>query len=245
MRYSLFCAALLTGLVTSAAVAEPGGVNAVYGPSVEAGETEIELRSGYFTGDSADGKWAIVGEYGYAFTDWWRPAAIFELARDPGGDAELEAVAIENVFDFTATRNWPVHFGAYLEYEANLLHDADELELKLLSEVNAGSTRLRVNLIAEREVGGGTVNEWEYGYAIQALVKVRDELAVGLEAFGDAGTSNDFGELSDQAAYLGPFVEFEAFEIAGHDVEIQAGYLFGNNDAAANGQARIKLELGF
>lgn len=245
MRNSLFCAALLAGLFTSVAGAEPGGANVVYGPGVEAGETEIELRYGHFNGGSADGKWAVVGEYGYAFTDWWRPAALFEIARDPSGDAELEAVAIENVFDFTATRNWPVHFGAYLEYEANLLHDADKLELKLLSEVNSGPTRLRINLIAEREVGGGTVNEWEYGYAIQALVKVHDELAVGLEAFGDAGTSDDFGELGDQAAYIGPFVEFEAFEIAGHDVEIHAGYLFGNDDAAADGQARIKLELEF
>ncbi|WP_339744527.1 hypothetical protein [uncultured Maricaulis sp.] len=245
MKNSLFCAALMAGLIPAIAAAEPGVTNVVYGPSVEAGETEIELRYGRLNGGGADGRWATVGEYGHAVTDWWRPAALFEVSRDPGGEAELEAVAFENVFDFTATRNWPVHFGAYAEYEANLLHGADKVELKLLSELNSGPARLRVNLIGEREVGGGAGDEWEYGYAIQGLVRVGDELAVGLEAFGDAGTSDDFGSLNDRARYIGPFVEFEAFEIAGHDVEVQAGYLFANGDAAADGQARLKFELEF
>lgn len=89
---------------------------ALLGPSVERGESELEYRGAIFNGGALDGAVLHRAEAGYAFTDWWRPALVVQAADMPGASTELASVALENVFDFTATRSWPVHFGGYAEY---------------------------------------------------------------------------------------------------------------------------------
>lgn len=239
-------AALLAALFLSVpAQAEPGLASEVYGPGVTKGETEVEGRYGLLNGGNDDGEWAFVGEAAYGVTDWWRPAVLFELEREPGKDAKLEAVAFENVFDFTPTRSWPVHFGAYVEYEAALNDGPDKVEAKLLSEHISGPMRLRFNLIAERHVGGGSGDEVEFGYAAQALWTINDDLKFGVEGYGDAGTDDDFGDFGDRAHYWGPVAQFEAFEIGDKEFEVQAGYLFGSGDAEADGLFQLKFEIEY
>ena len=242
MKYAVATlAALLVGAPITAA-AEPGLAGEVYGPGVTRGETELELRAGYLTGGVGDGEYAAIAEASYGVTDWWRPALLVEVEREPGADAKVEAVAIENVFDFTATRKWPVHFGGYLEYEANAQDGADKIELKILAERARGPLLLRANIIAEHEVGGGADNAWEYGYATQGMWAVNDDFALGVEGFGDFGTDAGFGRLSERAYYWGPVVKFEAFETTRGELEAHIGYLFGFGDAEADGQIRLILE---
>src|SRR5262245_50783018 len=88
----------------------------VYGPTVRAGETEIELRAGVLDGGPENGDWQVKSEASHAFTDWWRVGLVGEWEQE-GDDSDFTALAIENVFDFTATRDWPVHLGGYAEYE--------------------------------------------------------------------------------------------------------------------------------
>ena len=242
MRTLLIVAVAAGALAPVAAWAEPGLAAEVYGPTVVRGETEIEGRAGVLTGGVGDGAWAFIGEAAHAVTGWWRPAALFEVEREPGGEARLEAIAVENVFDFTATRAWPVHLGGYLEYEANLQDGADKVELKLLGEHVRGPLRLRVNLIGEREIGAGARDDWEYGYAAQGVWALTDDLALGVEGFGDAGTESDLGHFGDHAQYWGPIAQFEAFETGHGELEVQIGYLFGSGAAEADGQFRVGVE---
>jgi hypothetical protein len=243
MKSAVSAACLAALLLPFAAQAEPGLASEVYGPGVSKGETEIEGRYGILNGGDEDGEWAFVGEVSHGVTDWWRPAVLFEIEREPGRDAELEAVAFENVFDFTATRAWPVHFGAYVEYEAALHDGPDKIEAKLLSEHISGPLRLRLNLIAERQVGDGSGDDVEYGYAAQALWTVNDDFAVGLEGYGDAGADDSFGDFGDRAHYWGPVAQFEAFEMGDKELELQVGYLVGTGDAEADGQFQLKFEI--
>lgn len=236
-------AAAFCALTPTLAVAEPGLAGEVYSPAVVQGQTELELRGGILDGGAGDGEWQVKAELGHAFTDWWRPAIVAEWEYE-GGDAEFTAAAIENVFDFTATRDWPVHLGAYAEYE--FAQDGpDAVEVKLLMERSRGPLNLRLNLIGEREVGAGAGNTWEFGYAAQASYSFGDEFELGVQGFGDSGTDDDFGNLDEQAHYWGPFAQFEVGDIGAGEVELQVGYLSGFGEAEADGQFRLKLEYEF
>lgn len=227
----------------SAAFAEPGLAGAVYTPNVARGETEIELRAGALDGGAHDGDWQIKTEFGHAFTDWWRPALITEWEH-ADGDSEFTAVAIENVFDFTATRDWPVHLGAYAEYE--FAQDGpDAVELKLLMQRQRGALDLRLNLIGERQVGSDADNEWEFGYATQIGYAFNEDFELGVQGFGDTGTDDNFGDLDDQAQYWGPFVQFELGDVGDSEIELQASYLAGFGETDADGQFRITIAYEF
>jgi hypothetical protein len=221
--------ALLCALYTTSADAEPGGTSTVYGPTVERGESELEYRGAVFNGGALDGAVLHRAEAGYAFTDWWRPAFVIQTADMPGASTELTSVAIENVFDFSATRSWPVHFGGYAEYAFGQNGRDHAIELKLLAERRAGPWTTRVNLVAERHVGDGAPDDWEYGYAARAMWRANERWALCVEGFG---------EPEAHAHYWGPRASFRFGEAS-----IAAGYLAGLDDAQADGQFRLTLEL--
>lgn len=220
----------LAGALASAgaAHAEPGGTSNVYGPSVRRGESELEYRAAYFGGGALDGTVLHRGEAGYAFADWWRPALVIKAVEAPGASARPTAVAIENVFDFTATRSWPVHLGGYFEYAFGQNGRDDALEFKLLAESRQGPLTARLNLIAERPIGGAT-EEWEYAYAARAMWRTSDRWAVGFEGFG---------EPEARAHYWGPRA---SLNFAGASIAL--AYLAGLDEAEADVQFRIALEL--
>lgn len=238
-----FLAVIVAGAawMPSFSSAEPGLANEIYGPSVHRGETEVEVRGGVLNGGVHDGEWQVKAEFSHAFTDWWRPGVVGEWERE-SGDGRFTALALENVFDFTATRHWPVHMGGYFEYEWKQDGD-EEVEVKLLAEHERGPLALTLNLIAEREIGSGA--SWEFGYAAQGAYSLNDDFALGVQGLGDAGDEDNFGDLGDQAHYWGPFAQFELAHLGDGEVEAQLGYLFGAGEAEADGQFRFKLEYEF
>jgi hypothetical protein len=240
-----FAAALAgAALLPAAAIAgEPGLAAEVYGPGVTQGETEIELRTGILDGGDASGDWQVKLEVSHGVTDWWRPGIVAEWEYE-GAGAEFAAIAIENVFDFTATRDWPVHLGGYVEYEFKE-EGPDEVELKLLMQRARGAWDLRLNLIGERHVGAGASNDWELGYAAQVGYALNDDFELGVQGFGDAGSDSDFGDLNDYAHYWGPFAQFELAHVGEGEIELQLGYLVGVGETEADGQFRLKLEYEF
>lgn len=242
LRTTLVLATATAALFARPAHADPGPASEVYSPSVTRGMGELEVRSGLLRGSAVDGDWQTKVEAGYGLTDWWHPALVVEWQREAGATS-FSAFAMESVFDFTATRNWPVHLGGYVEYE--WADDGpDEIEFKLLAEHRRDALDLRVNLIATRLLGSAPDDNWEYGYAAQALYSLNDDFALGFQGFGDAGTSNDFG-LGDQAHYWGPFAQLEAGHINDGELELQVGYLAGFGETEADGVFRVKLEYEF
>lgn len=242
MRLRFAAAAVAAALAPPLAAAEPGGAAEVYGPGVARGETGLELRSGFFHGGDADGDWQVKLELSHGVTDWWRPGVVAEWEYE-GDEAEFTALAIENVFDFTGTRDWPVHLGGYVEYEFTQEGD-DKVELKLLLQRARGPLDLRFNLIGERHVGGGD-NAWELGYAAQGGYALNDDLELGVQGFGDVGADGELNDFGDHAHYWGPFAQFELIELGEGEIELQLGYLAGFGEAEADGQFRLKLEYEF
>jgi hypothetical protein len=213
-------------LATGGAHAEPGATSSVSGPSVTRGEAKIELRTGYLGGGALDGDWAHRAQASYAFTDWWRPTLIVRASQPDGESVELSSIAIENVVDFTATREWPVHFGGQFQYKFGVHGAGDEIEFKLLAERNDGPVNTRVNLVAERPVED---TDWTHEYAARATWRASEALTLGLEAFG---------EPEADAHYIGPRAG-----VRFGDMNVSLGYLMGLDDAQADGQVRMALEI--
>lgn len=246
LRTGLLLAAAGAALWPGLAQADPDPASEVYSPTVTRGLSELELRSGFLRGASADGgDWQVKAEASRGLTDWWRPALVAEW-ESQGGAVDFTALAVESVFDFTATRAWPVHFGGYVEYEW-AQGGPDELELKLLMEHRRGPFDLRLNLIGTRRLGASPASpedNWEFGYAAEATFAFNDDFALGVQGFGDAGGNGNVG-LNDQAQYWGPFAQIEAGRFNEGELELQLGYLAGFGQAEADGIFRVKLEYEF
>jgi hypothetical protein len=206
--------------------AEPGGVSSVSGPTVRNGETKIELRTVAFDGGALDGAWAHRAQVGHSFTDWYQATLIARAAQPDGDGAELRSIGFENRIDFAGTRDWPVHFGAQLEYKFGLNGAEDEVELKVLAEHQNGPFSARLNLITERAMNDGA--EWETGYAARFMWRTSNTVSLGVEAFG---------EIDAEAHAIGPRATFRIGEAT-----LGLGYLVGLDEAGADQQFRLGVE---
>lgn len=237
--------ALLTGaLISPAARAEPGLADEVESPVVVAGATEFSLRAGELTGGDSTHDWQARLEASYAYLSWWRPGVAASWQRE-NGDDQLTGLAIENVFDFMPSRRWPVHFGAYAEYERNMDEGPDHIELKLLMRHADGPVDVRFNVVTERETGDGSDNRWEIGYAAEGAVRVSSAWRIGVQGFGDTGFDDQLGDIDDYAHYWGPFAQVRLASVRERELSLHVGYLAGSGHADADGQVRVQLEWSF
>jgi hypothetical protein len=216
----------------------------VESPAVVAGATEFSLRYGELTGGADEHDAQVRAEASYAYTSWWRPGVAATWQR-VDGSTDLTGLAIENVFDFVATRSWPVHFGAYVEYERNMGEEPDQIELKLLMQRSRGPLDLRLDIVSERETGDHSDNRWEFGYAAQADYRVAPSLRLGIQGFGDTGFDDQLGDIDDYAHYWGPFAQVRLSSEREREINLHVGYLRGSGNADADGQLRLQLEWEF
>jgi hypothetical protein len=213
--------------VAGMAHAEPGGVSGVSSANVTEGETRAEFRTATFQGGALDEAWNHRAQIGHGFTDWWRGALILRASQPADQSAELSSIGIENVFEFTATRAWPVQLGLLAEYKIGVHGRDDEVEFKLLGERSFDDLSLRFNLNASRELADDS--EWEPAYAARAMWRASPQFALGAEAFGEPDVD---------AHYAGP----RATARFG-DTTLALGYLVGFDDARADSQIRLGVEL--
>jgi len=199
----------------------------VSGPGVSKGETRFEGRTAYFDGGALDGSWNHRAIVSRAVTDWWRPALNLRASQPATESAELDSIAIENVFDFTATRGWPVHFGLLAEYKFGMHGADDAIDIKLLGEAESGAFSARFNLIAATTIADRS--KWVPAYSARGMWRGSERVSLGLEVYGEPDVA---------ALYIGPraTVRLGAATVA-------LGYLAGFDEARANGQFRVGLEL--
>jgi len=135
-----------------------------------------------------DGESALLAEFSYGVNDWWYTAAIAQFESGPGGDLELHDIGWENLIELTGTRD-------------DLFRTRSTA--KSNSRPKTASRRARIQSIAEyrqrREfplqpdlrarVRQQRSDVTEFGYAVRAVRYVDDHVALGVEGFGDLGTS--------------------------------------------------------
>ena len=240
MKYNIAVAAVaLACAAVSPAYAAPGLGGEVYSATVEKGETEFEARWDELDGGPDDGESVFMLEAAHGVTDKFLLALKGEFEKDPGSSREAEAMAVEAIYELGQLGG--IDFALYGEYEI-VFEGADKIETKLLLQRKSGPWDVRLNLIAEKELEDGEPLEFEY--AASADVATVGELRLGIEAFGELGTSKNF--LPNAEHFVGPSAKFE-IEGLGPEIEIQAGYLFAIGKARddADGQFRLGLEIEF
>ena len=230
-------------LAATAAGAEPGLSEQVYGAVVDEGRKEVELRYGRLNGGAGDGQSALLGEVSYGVNDWWYTAglALFESA--PGGDLELTKIGWENLLELTGGKDDLLRTAVYSEIKVSTKNnEPGELEFKGIAEYRPAPWNFRFNLIFERQFGENASDQTEFGYALRAVRLVGDKVSVGVEGFGDLGTFDHVGGALPN--YFGPIVAGEV-PIDRGEIELQAGLLFGFGENAGDNQLRLSAEWDF
>ena len=226
-------------MISSAAYADPGLGGEAYGAEIEKGATEFEAVYGEFDHGTADGESVLKLEGAYSPTDRLRLAAIGEIEKEPFGSRKLEAAGFEAIYKLGNLGG--VTFAAYGEYEI-VLKGSDKVETKLIMQRKSGPFDVRLNLIAEKELESGKSVEFEY--AASADVEIFGEVRLGVQAYGQLGTTDDF--LPRAKHFIGPVAKAE-IEGLGPEIGLEAGYLFALGAARdeTDGQFRVAIELEF
>lgn len=239
MKKFILPALAAAAIIPSAAQAAPGLGSEVYGATVEEGELEVEAIYGRLDGGDEDGEDVLKLEAAYGVTDKLRIGVIGEIEKEPGEDREFEALGVEAIYELGNVGG--IDFALYGEYEI-VFEGADKIETKLLMQRRKGPIDLRLNLIAEKALEGGANVEFEYAAA--AMYEAADDFELGVQAFGELGTTDNF--LPHAEHFIGPVAKVE-IEALGPELGLEFGYLFALGEAQdeTDGQFRVAIEMEF
>lgn len=243
MKSFSIAAGAVLALGGSALHAAPGLDEKVYGATVETGVSEVEVRYGRLVGGVAAGEDATVVELSHGFSDHLYAGVLFGFEREPGSSRQFQAVGAEGIVTLGHINAIDTDVAIYGEYEAER-HGADNLETKLLLQHRRGTFDGRLNLIAEKQLEGGS--PVEFGYGASADWKLIGDLRGGVEAFGELGSTRHLFPRAGH--FVGPILKTELEHLpARGELGIEAGYLFAVGAARdeARGQARLLLEYEF
>lgn len=212
----------------------------IYEPYVIQGQSEIELR-GHQVSDSdptLQGERAYEISVAHAFTGWWRTEAYLgTYEREPGQPNTYQGHEFENVFQLSDAGQYWADFGflAAYEYEAQP-GVTSKLEFGPLIEKQDGRIRQRLNLIWEKEVGGGAERKYEFRSAYLITYSFTPTLAPGFEAYY---------RPADDSRQIGPALYGEIPSSRGNEFEYSAALVFGTNKGAPNRTFVLRLEYEF
>lgn len=226
-----------------------GASHKVYSPIVIGGEFELETRGhvDFDDDDGKDGAQKQIYEIGYAFTDRWSSSIFLEVEKEPGGRLRDEAVAWENIIQIFEQGERLIDMGIYLEYEAKTRKDSpDKFEGKILLEKTMGRFIHTANIIFEKELGANADEGVELEYAWRSVYRLRPELEIAIEAFGEFGEIRDFKSGSEQEHSIGPVV-MGRIKLGNKGVKLvyEAGYLFGLTRSTPDGTFKWLFEIEF
>jgi len=231
--------ALAIGLLASSA-ALAGPADKVYLPTVEKGETEFELRSGYRDYADGDDEYASVFAIGYGVTNNWKTEIAFEYEGETGQGGKMEAVEWENIVVLTEQGKYWLDAGLFLEYEHTFADGPDELKIGPMFMKEFSRTIANLNLILERKIGDGASSDIELGYNWQVKWRGDEALEWGLQGFGGAGMVDDLFEGDDHSA--GPAFFGVKRLASGDKIAYDAALLAGLDDDAPDLTFRLSLE---
>ena len=244
MHKKILSVAILAALHSALATAGPADY--VYTPIVEYGESELDFKFG--TAEQPDGESKTVSTLGYgvgATENWF--SEIY-LKQESEGSNDLTLLEWENKFQLTETGKYPVDLGIIVEIESPLTErDVEPNEFKFGPLLQAESERMvyNLNLLFERKFGNGAASTVEMGYQLQARYRLKPELEIGAQVFGEMGEWNHWEDANNQKHRAGPAV-FGKFNVGAHDkIKYNAALLTGLSDATPDSTFRLQAEYEF
>lgn len=239
-RTLLAFSALLSTCLTLGMPAARADDFIVYSPYVVQGQSEIEFRGhSYRDSDtSTSGSYEYLFSFAHAFTDWWKPEIYFaDYQRSPGGPQYLKSREFENTFQLTSTGEFWADVGFLASYEYKVqAGNPNELEFGPLFEKRTGRFVHRLNLIWEKQIGGGADRKYEFRGAYSLSYQWKQAFAPGVEIYYRPG---------DDARQIGPVFYGELASSRGNELEYSAGVVFGANRGAPDQTFVLRLEYEF
>jgi hypothetical protein len=150
-----------------------------------------------FVDEGEEKEWEFEPAAIAAVADWLTLEVHSHIEKVKGESTEYESTAAAGYFRFNP-RESALAVGGAVEYEVARHSDDEDLwEFAGLASYEAGDWMFGLNLLAEREAGGGAEMEW--GYAAGVRRTLSDKVAAGLEV---AGTLQDGEEGEILMAFL-------------------------------------------
>lgn len=224
----------------AAPIAQAGNDFVIYSPRVVQGQNEAEARGFYFQdgGASTDGEYAYNVSAAHTFTPWWKFEVYFLNAeRQPGATPHLVGYEFENTFQLAAQGRFFVTPGILFSYEpSTVAGQPDSVEFGPLFERQDGRFTQRLNLIWERQVGGGAAGKPEFRAAYSLVYRYRAPLQPALEVYLRS---------SDHSYQLGPVLYGELYGSRGGELGYNFGAVFGANRHAPDVTWIARVEYEF
>lgn len=238
----IFLPALLLSALIAVCTSAPARADdfIVYSPYVVQGQSEIEFRGhSYRDSDPAvSGGYEYLFSLAHAFTDWWKPEIYFaDYQHTPGGPQYLKSREFENTFQLAPTGEYWADVGFLASYEYRAQNGQPNIfEFGPLFEKRAGRFAHRLNLIWEKEIGGGASRQYEFRGAYSLSYQWQQAFAPGIEIYY---------RPNDDARQFGPVFYGELASARGRELEYSAGVLFGVNRGAPEQTLVFRLEYEF
>ena len=156
---------LAASLVACSAAASAGPAAYVHTPTVEYGETELELHLGTTREHGEERETAAVLAVGRGVTQHWFTEIEAEFEREGSGGSRLEAIEWSNTLIFAEQGELPVDIGLLLVLERPMDHDEGwEVKVGALLQKDVGKVQLNFNPILERHFDAEEESETELVY---------------------------------------------------------------------------------
>jgi hypothetical protein len=215
----------------------------VYSPYVVQGQKEVEI----YGFDSQDSRSSLNGASGYnisvahSVTRWWKPELyVGEFNRDPGGTTHPTGYEFENTFQLADKGEYWADPGFLASYAYNRQPGVTSVaEFGPLFEKLSGHIDQRLNLIWEKQIGGGASGAYQFRSAYSISYRINTGKATyspGIEAYY---------RPNDIARQAGPVISGEFRTSTGSELEYGFGVVFGLNTGAPDKTLLARLEYEF
>ena len=214
------------------------------------GEHEIETKLGAASkarSGTPAGEAAAFG-YGQGVSDTWFSEVYVQFANSSAGarGGGLDAVAWENIVRFSEPGQWFADLGAMAELE---LPRAGTQGWKLttgpLLQKDIDDLQVNANLLLQRQFDGSTHLATQLTYQLQLRYRSDPALEFGMQAFGQMGAWNHWGQPQGQIHRLGPALFGEHKLSAVSTLHYNAAVLAGASRGAADVTVRGQIEYEY
>lgn len=213
----------------------------VYSPLVTYGQSEVELR-GFHSQDArpgVNGLGAFESSVAHTFTDWWKVEFYTSTYNQtPGLGTQFAGQELENTFQLTEPGQYPVDVGLLASYAQTPIPGLpNSLEFGPLLQTRLGYTQHTLNIICQKDVGGGAQPGCHLREAYSFSYRLTTPFSPGFEAYN---------RPFDRARQIGPAFSGE-FKVGhgGKELEYSAALLYGTNFGAPDRTMVIRFEYEF
>jgi len=216
-------------------------------PSVTQGEREIDLRSGWGSGDAAvDAVKAAGMGFGYGVTQHWFSEVAVQYRRTGNAGTEFDAFEWENILQLAEPGEWPVDVGLAVELERP--RDTAEgtgVRVGPLFQKEFGMMQANLNVLLGRHIHSAQFESTTLSYQGQLKYRYSQPFEFGIQAFGNVGAVNRWTSYEKETHRIGPVV-LGKFPLANErSLSYNFGFLIGTTAKSPDRTLRLQLEYEF